>query len=377
MTQVSLIGLTKRYTNGFEAVKGLNLEVSSGELIALVGPSGCGKSTTLRMIAGLEEISEGQLLINGKPANHLTPKERQIGMVFQSYALYPHMTVRENIAFALTLQKLPKDEIERRVKSVAEKLQIDELLDRKPKQMSGGQRQRVAMARAIARQPEIFLFDEPLSNLDAQLRAEMRIEINHLQREMKATSFYVTHDQVEAMTLADRVVLLRSGQVQQIGRPLELHDQPANRFVATFIGSPTMNLLPAELSNDGLKLLGTTIPLSKERRHTLVKAGLKTGDQLDLGIRPHQIKASLSASETRESTELLRAIVELVEPLGAETICYCTPLSPAGQAIPLQRSIVLRLESGVSIERGQSLDLRFEPQSLHLFRADEEGARLS
>ena len=256
MTAVQLTGVGKRYPNGFQAVHKLNLRVESGELVALVGPSGCGKSTTLRMIAGLEEISSGELLISGARANDLAPKDRGIGMVFQSYALYPHMTVYDNIAFGLKLQKLPLDEIDERVKQVAQQLKIDKLLMRKPKQMSGGQRQRVAMARAVARRPQIFLFDEPLSNLDAQLRAEMRVEISKLHRELKTTSFYVTHDQVEAMTLADRVVLLKDGHIQQVGAPMELHDLPANRFVATFIGSPTMNIIRAQrhLAPDDTKL---------------------------------------------------------------------------------------------------------------------------
>lgn len=379
MTHVKIEGLTKRYPNGFEAVTDLHLDVKPGELIALVGPSGCGKSTTLRMIAGLEEISEGTLLINGERANDLPPKARQIGMVFQSYALYPHMTVRENIAFGLTLQKLPKDEIDQRVERVSKKLQIHALLDRKPKQMSGGQRQRVAMARAVARQPSIFLFDEPLSNLDAQLRAEMRIEINKLQKEMKATSFYVTHDQVEAMTLADRVVLLRDGQVQQIGPPLELHDRPENRFVATFIGSPTMNLINVELTKNGLSLLGRELLLPSERYDALINAGLNTGSSLDLGIRPHQLEARFNEEGNEKSEELkngdLWATVEFVEPLGSETICYCFPDISSGDQ-PSTKPIVLKVSSEVKINRGQRLILKFKPEHLHLFSADEKGERL-
>ncbi len=245
MARVELDGVEKRYPNGFHAVKGVDIDIGDGEFIVLVGPSGCGKTTTLRMVAGLETISQGELRIDGKRVNDLPPKARDVAMVFQSYALYPHMTVFENMAFGLKLQKRPKDEIARRVKEAAERLGIETLLDRKPKQMSGGQRQRVAMGRAIVRQPRVFLFDEPLSNLDAKLRLQMRVQLSRLHRELGATSLYVTHDQVEAMTLADRIVLLEGGEVQQIGAPLELYERPANRFVASFIGSPAMNLLPA------------------------------------------------------------------------------------------------------------------------------------
>jgi ABC-type sugar transport system ATPase subunit len=370
MTSVKLAGVSKRYSNGFEAVHGLNLDVGSGEFIALVGPSGCGKSTTLRMIAGLEEISAGELLINGERANEKSPKERQIGMVFQSYALYPHMTARENIAFGLTLQRLPKAEIEQRVEQVATKLQINELLDRKPKEMSGGQRQRVAMARSVARRPNIFLFDEPLSNLDAQLRAEMRIEISTLQRELKATSFYVTHDQVEAMTLADRVVLLCAGIVQQIGPPLELHDHPANRFVATFIGSPTMNIIRTELTHSGLQILDWLVTLDTNRVQSLHTSGVNVGDRLDLGIRPHQIDVQFDHQTTESQTGII-TIIKAIEPLGSETICYCQPIKQT-----LDKPIVVKVASGLKVDRGQRCILSFDPHHIHLFTADEEGVRL-
>lgn len=382
MTTVSLLGLTKRYPNGFEAVTKLNLEVNSGELIALVGPSGCGKSTTLRMIAGLEDITEGSLLINGEKVNHFEPKDRKIGMVFQSYALYPHMTVRENIAFGLTLQKLPTDEIEQRVHDVAQKLQIESLLDRKPKEMSGGQRQRVAMARAIARQPNIFLFDEPLSNLDAQLRAEMRIEISRLQLQMKTTSFYVTHDQVEAMTLADRVVLLKAGKVQQIGPPLELHDRPANRFVATFIGSPTMNMLPGVYHKETISCLGLHITLPKEMSSTLSDKGLSEGTALEVGIRPYQINSYLSLDSLPEhlsSDDVIRTVIEAIEPLGSETICYCRLDANQDQNrvnTESSKPLVVRLSSEQRVVRNQTLLLHIELNDLHLFAADEQGARL-
>lgn len=379
MTAVKLSGICKRYPNGHEAVKSLDLEVASGELVALVGPSGCGKSTTLRMIAGLEEISEGELLIDGRRANELAPKDRGIGMVFQSYALYPHMTARENITFGLKLQKLPEDEISDRVHRVARQLKIDELLDRKPKQMSGGQRQRVAMARAVARRPDIFLFDEPLSNLDAQLRAEMRIEINQLHRSQGTTSFYVTHDQVEAMTLADRVVLLKKGELQQVGPPMELYDHPANRFVAMFIGSPTMNMISAQLTDKGLTFYGIDLTLTEERYAQLVEHGLVKGDGVYLGIRPHQLVAQVGVASALLQEDELRTTIEVIEPLGNETLCYVRPLietqtdERSEHKAPL---IVVRVESHVSIQSGDQLCLSFPAEALHLFHSDEAGRRL-
>ena len=378
MTSVKLIGVAKRYPNGFEAVQNLNLEVQSGEFIAFVGPSGCGKSTTLRMIAGLEDITSGELLIEDEYANDKAPKDRGVAMVFQSYALYPHMSVRENIAFALQLQKLPQPEIDERVESVAKKLQIFPLLDRKPKEMSGGQRQRVAMARAIARQPKIFLFDEPLSNLDAQLRAEMRVEITKLQNELKTTSFYVTHDQVEAMTLADRVVLLKSEVVQQIGPPLDLHDLPANRFVATFIGSPTMNIVRSELQNTGLRFCGFDFGLSSERLASLKSQGLELGSEVDLGIRPHQIdlldveESEISSSSVSGPHQGLLVCLEAIEPLGSESICYCKAVDSS-----TEQTLVVKLGAERKLQRGKRYRLSFKEEHIHLFMSDEEGIRLS
>ena len=375
MTSVKLIGVAKCYPNGFEAVQNLSLEVQSGEFIAFVGPSGCGKSTTLRMIAGLEDISSGKLLIDDEYANDKAPKDRGVAMVFQSYALYPHMSVRENIAFALQLQKLPQSEIDERVESVAKKLQIFTLLDRKPKEMSGGQRQRVAMARAIARQPKIFLFDEPLSNLDAQLRAEMRVEITKLQNELKTTSFYVTHDQVEAMTLADRVVLLKSGAVQQIGPPLELHDQPANRFVATFIGSPTMNVIRTEIQDNSLYFSGFNFALSNDRIQRLQTQGFSQGMKVDLGIRPHQIELHDQDEDSSavESAKLgLSVYLEAIEPLGSESICYCKAVEAQNE-----QTLVVKLGAERKVQRGKHYVLSFKEEHIHLFKTDEEGMRLS
>ena len=247
MSKVVLNKVEKQYPNGFKAVHGIDLEIKDGEFMVFVGPSGCAKSTTLRMIAGLEEITGGEVYIGDKLVNDVPPKDRGIAMVFQNYALYPHMTVYQNMAFGLKLKKTPKDEIDRRVKEAAEKLEITELLDRKPKEMSGGQRQRVALGRAIVREPEVFLFDEPLSNLDAKLRVSMRVRITQLHQELKTTMIYVTHDQVEAMTMGDRITVMKSGRIMQVDTPLNLYHYPSNKFVAGFIGSPTMNLVDGTL----------------------------------------------------------------------------------------------------------------------------------
>src|ERR1700750_3205684 len=254
MAEIVLDNVVKRYPDGFEAVKELNLEIADGEFMILVGPSGCGKSTALNMIAGLEDISAGELRIGGKIVNQGAPRDRDIAMVFQSYALYPHMTVRQNMAFALQLKKTPKAEVDRRVQEAADILDLTEHLERKPANLSGGQRQRVAMGRAIVRDPKAFLMDEPLSNLDAKLRVQMRTEVARLQSKLETTTVYVTHDQTEAMTLGDRVAVMRAGVLQQVGTPAELYDNPKNLFVAGFIGSPAMNFMPGELSGEKLKL---------------------------------------------------------------------------------------------------------------------------
>ena len=249
MAEIRLENLVKRYENGFEAVKNANLEITDGEFLVLVGPSGCGKSTTLRMIAGLEEVSSGDIFVGDTRVNDLEPGDRDIAMVFQNYALYPHMTVRENMSFGLRMRKTPKAEIEQRVADAAEILSLESLLDRRPKQLSGGQRQRVAVGRAIVRKPKAFLFDEPLSNLDAKLRVQMRTELARLHLRLKTTTVYVTHDQVEAMTLGDRIVIMKDGVIQQIGSPMEVYQQPANHFVAGFIGSPAMNFIDGQISD--------------------------------------------------------------------------------------------------------------------------------
>jgi multiple sugar transport system ATP-binding protein len=277
MAQVSIRKIVKAYEGGVQAVKGIDLEIADHEFVVLVGPSGCGKSTTLRMIAGLEEITSGEIAIGGTVVNDIPPRDRDIAMVFQNYALYPHMSVFENMAFGLTLRKFPKEEIKRRVENAARILDITQLLDRKPKALSGGQRQRVAMGRAIVRDPKVFLFDEPLSNLDAKLRVQMRTEIKKVHQTVKTTTVYVTHDQVEAMTLADRVVVMNHGVIEQVGPPQELYHHPATRFVAGFIGSPAMNFIPARVENGSGALRvnlpnGIVLPVPAERTQRYAQA---------------------------------------------------------------------------------------------------------
>src|SRR5258707_14665911 len=291
MAQVTLRKVIKKYDEVL-AVRGIDLDITDKEFIVLVGPSGCGKSTTLRMIAGLEEISDGDIAIGGHVVNDVPPKDRDIAMVFQNYALYPHMNVYENMSFGLKLKRTPKDEIDRRVKQAAQILDITELLDRKPKQLSGGQRQRVAMGRAIVRDPKVFLFDEPLSNLDAKLRVQMRIEIKKVHQKVRTTTVYVTHDQFEAMTLADRVVVMNHGRIEQIGTPNDLYHHPATRFVAGFIGSPAMNFIPCRLEDVGGKLhirltdrIAFPLPLARAVRYQNVARN----EKLLLGIRPEHI----------------------------------------------------------------------------------------
>lgn len=315
MASVELVGLHKNY-GAVEVIKGLDLTIADGEFVVLVGPSGCGKSTLLRMIAGLESIGAGTISIGGRVVNGLEPRERNIAMVFQSYALYPHMDIRDNMAFSLRLRSIPDAEIDSKITEAARVLGLGGLLDRRPRELSGGQRQRVAMGRAIVRDPSVFLFDEPLSNLDARLRVQTRVEIRELHERLKATSVFVTHDQVEAMTLADRIVLLEAGTIQQVGSPLDLYDSPANLFVAGFIGSPQMNLLPAEIVvGDGapgaaLTGLDGVVPLAR----LLVQPGKK----ILVGCRPEHIE--LTSSESGDA--LVRGEVLAIEHLGPETHVY-------------------------------------------------------
>jgi multiple sugar transport system ATP-binding protein len=321
MAEVSLRDVTKRFDN-VEAVRSINLDIADNELVVLVGPSGCGKSTTLRMIAGLEEVTSGDVLIGGEIVNDLPPKDRDIAMVFQNYALYPHMTAFENMSFGLKLRKVPKDEIRRRVDEAARILDITELLGRKPKALSGGQRQRVAMGRAIVRNPKVFLFDEPLSNLDAKLRVQMRIEIKRVHQMVKTTTVYVTHDQVEAMTLADRVVVMNNGSIEQIARPQELYHHPKTRFVAGFIGSPAMNIIRCRVEQNGAELrvrVSDTINLPVPASQA-VRLRTLAGKDLILGLRPEHITEP--RRNTREHNSEFTAILDIVESMGMEILVY-------------------------------------------------------
>jgi multiple sugar transport system ATP-binding protein len=322
MAEVALRKVVKRYDD-VEAVRGIDLDISDHEFIVLVGPSGCGKSTTLRMIAGLEDITDGDIMIGGDVVNDVPPKDRDIAMVFQNYALYPHMTVAENMSFGLRLKHYPKAEIKARVTEAARLLDITDLIDRKPKQLSGGQRQRVAMGRAIVRNPKVFLFDEPLSNLDAKLRVQMRIEIKKVHQKVRTTTVYVTHDQVEAMTLADRVVVMNKGRIEQIGTPNELYHKPATRFVAGFIGSPAMNFIPCRLEDVGGKLnvrltdrISFPLPPARAARYS----ALPRTENLLLGIRPEHLTESHAHLEP--GVETFDTVLDVTEPMGMETLVY-------------------------------------------------------
>ncbi len=350
MSTLTLSNIAKCYPNGYQAIQKLNLDICDGEMVVLVGPSGCGKSTLLRMIAGLEEISSGELKIDTTVVNGLEPGERDIAMVFQNYALYPHMTVYNNMAYGLRNRKTPKAEIERLVHEAAKMLELDHLLDRKPGQLSGGQRQRVAMGRAIVREPKVFLFDEPLSNLDAKLRVQMRLEIKKLQRRLGTTSVYVTHDQVEAMTLADKLVVLNKGNVEQVGTPLEIYDNPASLFVATFIGSPSMNILDANVTVDGITIGDALLPTST----TNLDLGV-----VKLGLRPEHLQIN-------QDKPWLQVEVELIESLGADLLLYCRTEGGDSQ------KLVVRVEGHTPIQIGDKLGLDIKPKHLHLFNANTE-----
>jgi len=322
MAQVSLRNLVKHFDNDTQAVRGIDLDIADKEFVVLVGPSGCGKSTTLRMIAGLEDITGGEIRVDGEIVNDVPPKDRDMAMVFQNYALYPHMTVYENMSFGLRLKRFPKDEIGRRVQEAARILDITDLLDRKPRQPSGGQRQRVAMGRAIVRNPKVFLFDEPLSNLDAKLRVQMRTEIKRVHQKVKTTTVYVTHDQVEAMTLADRVVVMNGGIIEQVGSPHELYHHPRTRFVAGFIGSPAMNFIPCRLEGNGAGLtvrLSDTLALPvPEARADRYRGAV--GKELTFGLRPEHITEP--RGEGRDVRAEFSATPDVIEPMGMETMVF-------------------------------------------------------
>ncbi|NCB00646.1 MAG: sn-glycerol-3-phosphate ABC transporter ATP-binding protein UgpC [Spirochaetia bacterium] len=319
MATVQLKDICKIYDGNVKAVDTVNIEIKDREFVVLVGPSGCGKSTTLRMVAGLEDISSGELYIDGRLVNDVPPKDRDIAMVFQNYALYPHMSVYDNMAFGLKIRKFPKEEIDQRVREAAKILDIEQLLDRKPKALSGGQRQRVAVGRAIVRKPKVFLFDEPLSNLDAKLRVQMRAEISSLHNRLKATMIYVTHDQVEALTMADKIVVMKLGIIQQIGGPLELYNEPNNKFVAGFIGSPPMNFLAVDVVKEGTDIFvdeGTfRIKLNAKNKKLLTSY---VGKKVTFGVRPEDL--IFSDNPIEDTT--MNGIVSVVEPLGSETHIY-------------------------------------------------------
>ncbi len=365
MAEVILSSIRKDYGT-VTVIEKLDLEIRDQELMVLVGPSGCGKSTALRMIAGLEEISGGEIVIGGRVVNDVPPKDRDIAMVFQSYALYPHMTVRENLQFGLKIRKTPRDEMDRRVREAAEILGITEFLDRKPRQLSGGQRQRVAVGRAIVRKPAVFLFDEPLSNLDAKLRVQMRAEISKLQKTLKTTTVYVTHDQIEAMTMGSRIAVMRSGKLQQVGTPLEVYERPANLFVASFIGTPPMNFFPATLADGGATVVASGFRLPVPEALRTVTAGNDRGDgrKVVLGIRPENIRETAREGSGQTLTPLpITARVEFVEPLGHEVIVH----GRVGDDL-----IVAKTDPHRSPEIGADVPLVIEVGAIHLFDAGTE-----
>jgi multiple sugar transport system ATP-binding protein len=386
MAEIVLDHVTKSYANGAVAVKDLSISIADGEFIILVGPSGCGKSTTLNMIAGLEDISSGELSIGGERVNEKAPKDRDIAMVFQSYALYPHMTVRQNIAFPLTLAKVSKADVATKVEETAKVLDLTELLDRKPAQLSGGQRQRVAMGRAIVRDPKAFLMDEPLSNLDAKLRVQMRSEIARLQNRLGTTTVYVTHDQTEAMTLGDRVVVMLAGVAQQIGTPDELYSRPANLFVAGFIGSPAMNFFPASLTDGGVRLpFGDEILLPPEALETLAKHPKPTN--VIVGVRPENLEdAALIDTYARIRALTFEVTVDFVESLGADKYLHFRTEGAGAQAAQLaelaaesgasENQFVARVSAESTVTAGQTVELAFDTSKLTLFAADT-GVNLS
>ena len=359
MATVRLEAVDKRYPNGFVAARAISLEVADGELVVLVGPSGCGKSTTLRMIAGLETPSGGRILIGKRDVTKLPPQERDIAMVFQSYALYPHKTVRDNLAFALKMRKVARSEIDKRIQAAADSLGLVPMLDRKPAQLSGGQRQRVALGRAIVREPSVFLFDEPLSNLDAKLRAQTRAELARLHRRLGATMVYVTHDQEEAMTLGDRIAVLRDGCLLQIAPPMEVYRRPATAFVAGFVGSPAMNLVPCRVRPDGdeTEVEG---PLGKLRLGKLAKQAGQDGKAV-LGVRPHDV--TIGATEGADCV----ARADVVEPLGAALLVHLK----AGEGSEL---VDLRVAAPpeTEIKEGDTVGLTLRRDRTHLFDADSE-----
>ncbi|GAA2069134.1 ABC transporter ATP-binding protein [Williamsia deligens] len=380
MADIVLDKVSKRYADGSLAVSEVDIEIADGEFIILVGPSGCGKSTTLNMIAGLEDISEGELRIGGTRVNEKAPKDRDIAMVFQSYALYPHMSVRDNIAFPLKLAKMSKGEIDSKVSEASRILDLDQYLDRKPANLSGGQRQRVAMGRAIVRSPQAFLMDEPLSNLDAKLRVQMRSEISRLQQRLGTTTVYVTHDQTEAMTLGDRVVVLRGGHVQQIGTPQELYSRPTNLFVAGFIGSPAMNFLPGRLTGSGVETALGTIAVPEHDRAVQRAQSLRSSGDVLVGIRPEHFEdPRLLDDSARSRGGTFTAHIEVLESMGSDSYAYFSvggdraasdalaELSADSGADLGGNQFIARLSPESSVSKGQDAELWYDAGKVALF----------
>ena len=390
MAEIVLDHVSKRFPDGTLAVNDANLDIKDGEFVILVGPSGSGKSTCLNMIAGLEDISEGELRIGNRVVNQLSPKDRDIAMVFQDYALYPHMNVRDNMAFALKLAKTPREEIDRKVNHAAELLELTELLDRKPANLSGGQRQRVAMGRAIVRSPQAFLMDEPLSNLDAKLRVQTRTTISRLQNQLGTTTVYVTHDQTEAMTLGDRVAVMRAGGViQQVGAPQELYEQPRNLFVAGFIGSPAMNFVPATLEEGQLRTPFGDTRLPNEVRAKVEQAG--GGRDVIIGIRPEHLKDVALGYDRKAPGLTFSVVVDVLESLGADEYAYFTLQGTQATARELEElardagatdvpgganQLVARLDPASRAREGQKLELWFDVRRIHMFNP-ANGAHLT
>ncbi len=392
MAGVAFDGVSKIYADGTRAVDGLDLEIQDGEFMVLVGPSGCGKTTALRMVAGLEEISEGALRIGERVVNHVPPRDRDIAMVFQSYALYPHLSVYDNIAFGLKLKKTPKAEVDERVQKAAQLLGLTEYLERKPRALSGGQRQRVAMGRAIVRQPAAFLMDEPLSNLDAKLRVQMRAEISQLQSDLGVTTIYVTHDQVEAMTMGDRVAVMRKGELQQVATPQELYDRPVNLFVGGFIGSPAMNLLEATLesSNGDLVAVAGSSRITLGRETLSARPDLKSyeGKTVILGIRPEDLEdAELEPDASKN--QRIRGTVSLTEALGSEVMAHIKVDAPAAATEDVRElardagteglsdrdsghgaTVVGRFGARTKVRPGQQVEVAVDTRALHFFEPD-------
>jgi multiple sugar transport system ATP-binding protein len=382
MAEIVLKGITKRYPDGAEAVKNVDLEIEDGEFVILVGPSGCGKSTTLNMIAGLEDITEGELLIGGDIANDKSPKERDIAMVFQNYALYPHMTVRQNMGFALKIAKVDQATIDKKVEEAAEILDLTKHLERKPANLSGGQRQRVAMGRVIVRDPKVFLMDEPLSNLDAKLRVQMRTEVSRLQKRLGTTTVYVTHDQVEAMTLGDRVAVMRGGVIQQVGAPQDLYEHPSNLFVAGFVGSPSMNFLPATVEGKTLKSPLGDIELPDEKAKKLA-SGKASSHDVVIGLRPEDFEdAELTGDEGKDG-HVITAKIDVLESLGSDKFAYFHVEGERAAAKELEEvvndigaenlatdegiQVVARLDVTSKAAEDQEMEIWFDVSKLHIF----------